>query len=477
MPKNVIIFSDGTGQGGGLTVDERRSNVYKLYRACRCGPDSAVDPASQLAFYDPGLGSRLASGEKVGFARRVYNLLSQVTGLGLTRNVIDCYAALIRMWEPGDRIYLFGFSRGAYTVRCLSGVIALCGVPTAASSEVRFDLETSGRIAAEAVRGVYRYGAGIKGDPLKGERHALARRFRDRYAANGPDGEPDAAPYLIGVWDTVAALGLPIGGTLQSILAVAAYFVSCLLVAGALASLGRAASPVAPVLDLGYWPAVYVCIAGSAAAAVMLGVGRFVYPPRPELSGRRRWRSAIPGRVKFYDTALGTTVAYARHALAIDENRRDFGRVPWDDEGEAPDAPHAKAGRLKQVWFAGCHSDVGGSYPETESRLSDVALAWMVEEASALPAPIVVDPACLKLFPSPAGAQHDEVAAGISGVPRWLRGIVRWRAADRDVPARAPLHPSVLDRFDFDEVRLYDRAGPYRPEPLRRHERVAPRYL
>jgi uncharacterized protein (DUF2235 family) len=45
------------------------------------------------------------------------------TGLGITANMIDCYAALIRLWQLGDRIFLFGFSRGAYTVRCLAGVI------------------------------------------------------------------------------------------------------------------------------------------------------------------------------------------------------------------------------------------------------------------------------------------------------------------------------------------------------------------
>lgn len=50
MGRNILIFSDGTGQGGGVLVDERRSNVYKLYRATRCGPDSTVDPAEQLAF-------------------------------------------------------------------------------------------------------------------------------------------------------------------------------------------------------------------------------------------------------------------------------------------------------------------------------------------------------------------------------------------------------------------------------------------
>jgi hypothetical protein len=62
MPKNILIFSDGTGQAGGLTPDERVSNVYKLYRATRVIPESSVNPAEQLAYYDAGLGSRPPSG-------------------------------------------------------------------------------------------------------------------------------------------------------------------------------------------------------------------------------------------------------------------------------------------------------------------------------------------------------------------------------------------------------------------------------
>lgn len=133
-PRNIVIFSDGTGQRGGLMFDERRSNIYKLFRATRCGPDSAINPAEQLTFYDPGLGT-LPPGHGIGGVfdvlwRAVRNILSQASGLGITRNIIACYAAIIQMWHPGDRIFLFGFSCGAYTVRCLSSVLGFYGVPT-----------------------------------------------------------------------------------------------------------------------------------------------------------------------------------------------------------------------------------------------------------------------------------------------------------------------------------------------------------
>ena len=82
MPKNIVIFSDGTGQRGGILVDERRSNIYKLYRASRCGPDSCANPDHQVAFYDPGIGTLPSgSGFIENLTRRIYNLVSQALGV------------------------------------------------------------------------------------------------------------------------------------------------------------------------------------------------------------------------------------------------------------------------------------------------------------------------------------------------------------------------------------------------------------
>jgi uncharacterized protein (DUF2235 family) len=130
MPKNIVIFSDGTGQAGGINFDEARTNVYKLYRACRVGPDTKIEPSEQVSFYDPGLGSASDGGHfKIGGMRWLYNLASMATGLGITRNIVDCYAAIISLYEEGDRIFLIGFSRGAYTVRSAAGVMSYCGIP------------------------------------------------------------------------------------------------------------------------------------------------------------------------------------------------------------------------------------------------------------------------------------------------------------------------------------------------------------
>ena len=88
----------------------------------------------------------------------------------------------------------------------------------------------------------------------------------------------------------------------------------------------------------------------------------------------------------FYDTTLNVNVGYAKHAISIDENRKDFARVGWAPTAEKQDK-RDEGGNLyfEQVWFPGVHADVGGGYEENESRLSDNALAWMLAAASIIP--------------------------------------------------------------------------------------------
>ena len=106
MSKNIIIFSDGTGQVGGLRPDQRLSNVYKMFRAMRPGPSSPISPANQVCYYDPGLGA----GEVGGFTlKRIRNILSAAVGTGIDENVIDCYENIIANYESGDRCPSSGF--------------------------------------------------------------------------------------------------------------------------------------------------------------------------------------------------------------------------------------------------------------------------------------------------------------------------------------------------------------------------------
>lgn len=463
MPKNILIFSDGTGQAGGLMPDETRSNVYKFYRATRCGPDTRIDPLQQLAFYDPGLGSKADNGKiKFSLNRGIYNFLAQMTGLGITRNIIDCYAEIIRLWQPGDRIFLFGFSRGAYTARCIAGVLDYCGVPTTNGGKpLKLDPASVRQIASEAVKNVYQFGSSVKNDPYKEQRENLAAAFRKKYGSSNGN-VANAAPYFIGVWDTVSTLGL--GRVMLSILGGVVF---ALLTAAV-----KYAVPFMP--DHLTWLMSAAIAAGLAAVVYAAASVRY-----------RRSLSLAKFRMAFYDTHLSPTVGYARHALSIDENRKDFPRVIWNTnrldvqvKSEGPD-------RFKQVWFAGVHSNVGGGYAENESRLSDISLKWMLDEARSLPHPILADDAYLRLAPSSGGMQHDERKVMIARMWRWVRVLgcyflgddrLGWAKGVRMIDPNAPLHPSVIERFAMDGVLHYDEIAPYRPEALREHSEVKKHY-
>jgi hypothetical protein len=186
---------------------------------------------------------------------------------------------------------------------------------------------------------------------------------------------------------------------------------------------------------------------------------------------------------------LSKYVETARSANAIDETRKDFDRVAW---GSA-----ANEGHLSQMWFAGNHSDIGGSYPETESRLSDISLKWMIGETLKLSFPLKVGPVTihgqhldgtrsegtpLHLYPAANGVQHCEIAgmrdtldAIAESWPIWLRGIItrqNYKIKVRDVLHNANLDATVLQRFDLSAVIDCAKTGAYRPEALRNHDQT-----
>lgn len=451
--RNIVILSDGTGQRGGLFFDERRSNIYKLYRAARCGPDSCVDATRQMAFYDPGLGTLPGGVDSApALFRSIYNLASQATGMGITGNITDCYAEIIRRWQPGDRIFLFGFSRGAYTVRCLGGVLKLCGVPTTCGEDgtpFRYDPKSVRKLAAEGVR-VYNYtnsrpprARSPRQAELIAQRAMLAERFRAKYVCEGTDGG-NARPYFVGVFDTVASLANPV-----AIAGFAAGLLVCL----------AAISGVLYWVSGSFWQWLGLLTGGAFLLVVVWNLlSRLRWAPG--LPGVRWWRTVhfATARMKMYDTELDEQICYARHAIAIDECRKSFERVPWGIPGQWRGG---KPVWFEQVWFAGNHSDVGGSYAEDDSRLSDIALKWMVDAASEVG--LQYDPAVLRCYPDPLGMQHDESK---SSVFRFTRKKVRAPLSG------AILHPSVLARFRADKVLHYDIVVPYRPEGLKHHKQA-----
>ncbi len=490
MAKNILIFSDGTGQAGGLLPDEERSNVYKLFAATRSDQQNGISPKDQVAFYDPGLGSSADGAEfKVGVFRKIYNVLAGATGLGITRNIEDCYCAILRLWRPGDRIWLIGFSRGAYTVRAVAGVLGLVGIPTEMpdGTPLRRDDTNLRAIAADAVA-VYKYGnvrrrkSGVDVAAIDAERERRADAFRDDYEA------APGSPHFIGVFDTVGSIGLstravraaiPIGGALAVLLALAGWLVRW--ICG-----GPATAPIVGRVLQGalFTGAIVAAVVFVAAVVIWLN----------QKAGRAGFLSGM--QLAFKDRVLGSGVAHARHAISIDENRFDFQLVPWE-EFTADDLAEAegKPARLKQVWFAGVHSDVGGSYPDNEAGLSDTALRWMLDEMARLPGAPVVNAARLAIFPDHAGPQHDERKSArddlVGAIPlglgrlipaRWQMGMT-WAKMERNCvllsatgPEAAVLHPSVLARFREKAVPVYWRDYPYLPPPLVHHPDVAELY-
>ena len=456
MSRNIVIFSDGTGQRGGVFFDENRSNIYKLYRATRCGPDSTVNPSRQLTFYDPGLGTEPIGSTFVSRSyRRLHNLVSQATGLGLTLNMIQCYAAIIRLWRPGDTIFLFGFSRGAYTVRAVGGVLTFCGVPTqqAGGGPILRDEASTLKIAREAVKQVYQFtNSRNRQNATPGQlkrlkqRELIASRFRQKYQSD-VQGQANAVPHFIGAFDTVASLASPV--------AIAVIILALIAAIGVLAAFLSVFS-----LSITLWAAILAGLT-TGIAAIWYMVDHIKMPgalPGFSFFQTIQWTEF---RMRFYDWRLSPRVACARHALSIDENRKDFDRVPWGTKADPNDPDDSGENRLEQVWFAGNHSDVGGSYPENDSRLSDTAMKWMVDAAQ--DAGLLCDADWLNVFPDAAGPQHD---ARQGSVFRFIAPFVRVIKPD------AVLHQSVLDRFALPEVLQYNIMKPYRPEALRHHDRV-----
>lgn len=472
MSKNIVIFSDGTGQAGGLKPDQNLSNIYKLYRASRPGPESPTDPAHQIATYDAGLGTENDEG-KIPFRpiQKFRKLWSGSTGTGISRNISDCYVAILKHYEPGDRIFLFGFSRGAYTARCVGGVMSLCGVPTHAADGgplPRFGnaLRT---IADEAVQQVYEHGSGSDNPQRAAERLEKARRFRDKYGSANEESKANVVPYFIGVFDTVAALGAP--GPRRWLMGAG-------LIAFAAAMFALAAGVVSLLPVVSFWPA-FAAIAGMALTSALVRYLKTHVKWIADFPAKGNFKCHIAAwRFRFYDLSLNTRVRYARHALAIDESRSDFARVPWAGLGVWPDRK-GEPEWLQQVWFAGNHSDIGGSYPEDEARLSDISLKWMVDQATSLPHPLLVDPSQLHLFPDGAGMQHSEIESMRDSYYSWWPKLWcwTWAQAPRKVDVAAVLHPTVYDRFaQVKGVLHFGLRMPYRPSNLVAHTKLGNYY-
>jgi uncharacterized protein (DUF2235 family) len=349
--RRLALCLDGTSN----KYAKANTNVVKL-----CGMLEKSSP-NQLVYYEPGIGTMVPPGVFGRPARWLYTRVDLAFGISLGSEVQRAYGFLMDHYRDGDRIYLFGFSRGAYTARALAGMLYKVGL-----------LEPGNEELIPFAWSMYLRGHGDDDkDLVDGFRHTFCHR---------------PFIHMLGLWDTVSSV---------------------------------------------------------------------------------RW--ALKDVVLDF-TASNPLVQIVRHAVAIDERRAYFRQNLWA-EGSTPGQD------VEQLWFAGCHCDVGGGYPEPEAGLSKVALKWMI--ATATKAGLTFNPAALeyelpmKVWPdsAPANAlaqQHESLRG-----PWWIVEVIpkrfkdpknNWKpawaiplGARRSIDTNATVHASVVERIQ---------GGHYHPENL-----------
>jgi uncharacterized protein (DUF2235 family) len=291
--KSLIVLADGTGNSAAKLF---KTNVWRLYQALDLGDHPTGDlfpgEVDQIAYYHDGVGTS---------SFRPLALLGGAFGWGLKRNLLDLYKFLCRNYEEGDRIHAFGFSRGAFTVRLLIGMVADQGLVRSTSDR---DLEYYARDAYRAYR--RRFPGRVRGFGLRWQKAVvtalrdgrdavirLLRHIHGRGVYRKQRNCPIDTIAFVGVFDTVAAYGMPIAELTRGI-------------------------------DRWVWP-----------------LSMPNYALSPKVARARHALSLDDERDAF-------------HPLLWDERA----------ERDMIDAGTVRPDRLQQVWFPGVHSDVGGGYPD-----------------------------------------------------------------------------------------------------------------
>ncbi|GMO24963.1 DUF2235 domain-containing protein [Bradyrhizobium sp. TM233] len=287
-----MLFADGTGNA--FTTQE--SSVWRLYEALdHTQPD-------QIAHYIKGVGT-------AGWAPLA--ALDGATGVGVPGNVRKLYRFLCWNWRPGDDIYIFGFSRGAFTARTLAALISSQGLVPAEIDDTPVSHAEMGRNVKAAWREYRRetvpwtkslptiWVTRWIRDVLLFVYHWLCRHRSYAEVRSKMNGRTEVEIAFLGLFDTVEAFGVPV-------------------------------EELRLAVDWAIWP------------------------------------------ISFRNHRLSHKVRHACHALALDDERTTFHPLRIDQS-------HLAQGQIvKEVWFTGVHSDIGGGYPE--STLSFVPLVWMVEQ-------------------------------------------------------------------------------------------------
>ena len=241
----------------------------------------------QVAYYHPGVGTMGAPNKTTRIGKKMSQIFGLAFGTGFLGNLEDAYRFLMANYADGDRVYLFGFSRGAYTVRALTGALSLYGLLRPGNDG---HLPYLLQMFSEASRKAYaEQRTSLPDNPL-------ATAFKDTFSRDVPI-------HFVGIWDTVSSIG-------------------------------------------------------------------WIYDP-----------------VKLLFDGQNPLIRKGRHAMSVDERRCYFQQNPWGSPLPPEDTPALAAiderQDIVQAYFAGVHSDVGGSYRQDESAPALDAFRWILEEAEA----------------------------------------------------------------------------------------------
>jgi uncharacterized protein (DUF2235 family) len=349
--KNVVVCCDGTGNEFGTT----NSNVVRLYSVLESNPQT------QVVYYHPGLGTIGAPNALTKFRKWWTRMRGLAFGYGLSANIADAYKFLMDNFEQGDRVFLFGFSRGAYTVRALAALLHIFGL-------IRKGNEVLIPYALRMLKHRPRKAPAGSGEFAEWEE--LGRQFRETFSR-------ECKPHFVGLWDTVSSVG-------------------------------------------------------------------WIFNP-----------------VTLPFTAANPDIHIGRHAVSIDERRCFYRQNLWRAPSQGQD--------IRQVWFAGVHSDVGGGYAEPKSGLAKITLDWMLDEAVA--AQLRVDATRrVKVLGAmgPDPVLHKSLHGFWWLLEYWPKRytdmkrqppVRRWmipRGRPRHIPDDAEIHPTVFER-------MRDEQAAYRP--------------
>lgn len=172
MAKNIVICCDGTNNEFG----DSNTNVVKLYQML------VYDPTTQIVYYHPGLGSIGARAALTKIGRWWTRMLGLAFGYGITANIGDCYQFLMDNFEAEDKLFLFGFSRGAYTARAVGAMLHMFGL-LRKGDDVQFP-----------------YAARMFKQKLNDHAFDVADEFKTTFSRV-------CRPHFVGVWDTVSSVG------------------------------------------------------------------------------------------------------------------------------------------------------------------------------------------------------------------------------------------------------------------------------